>query len=134
MKLVIDVGNTLIKLGVFDLQQLKLKKTCLSKDFLNVLAEVSTSFPEIKHTLVASVGNLTEAQLSKLEEHYTVLHLNQQTEVPFKNKYGTPNTLGVDRIAVISAAAQQFPNKNVLVIDVGTCITYDFINSGNEYL
>lgn len=133
MNLVIDVGNTLIKLGVFDLQQLKLKKTCVQNDFLHVLTEVSTSFPEIKHTLVASVGNLTEAHLAKLEQRYSVLHLDQLTKVPFNNKYSTPATLGVDRIAVISAAAQQFANKNVLVIDAGTCITYDFISSENEY-
>lgn len=134
MNLVIDVGNTLIKLGVFDLQQLKVKKTCVSNDFLHVLAELSENFPEIKHTLVASVGNLSNAHLEALKKHYAVFQLNQQTKVPFINKYGTPETLGVDRIAVISAAAQQFPNKNVLVIDVGTCITYDFINSSNEYL
>ena len=133
MNLVIDVGNTLVKLGVFDLEELKLKQTCIKKDFLHVLADISENFPGIHHTLIASVGNLSEHQLAKLQQQYTVLHLDQQTKVPFKNKYSTPQTLGVDRIAVISAAAQQYPNKNVLVIDAGTCITYDFINSGNEY-
>lgn len=134
MNLVIDVGNTMIKLGVFNLEQLKLKKTCKKEDFLQTLREVSKSFPNIKNVLVATVGHLTEEQSAELEHHYSVLYLDQKTEVPFNNKYSTPHTLGVDRIAVISAAAQQFPNKNVLVVDAGTCITYDFISSENEYL
>ena len=133
MNLVIDVGNTFIKLGVFDNQQLKLKKTCIKTDFSHVLDEIAESYPEIKHTLVASVGNLSEDLMKKLQQQYTLLYLDEQTVIPFKNKYSTPQTLGVDRIAVISAAAQQFPRKNVLVIDAGTCITYDFISSENEY-
>ncbi len=54
--------------------------------------------------------------------------------VPFKNLYETPKTLGVDRIALAAAAIEQYPKKNVLVIDAGTCITFDFINSEKEYL
>ena len=60
--------------------------------------------------------------------------LSSSTNLPFTNKYGSPVTLGTDRIALISAATLNFPNRNVLVIDAGSCITYDFINSENEYL
>jgi type III pantothenate kinase len=134
MNLVIDVGNTLVKLGVFDSGKLKLKKTCIKKDFLHTLADISVAFPSIQYTIVSSVGNFTEHQLSKLEQQYKVLTLDHQTKIPFNNKYATPQTLGVDRIALISAATAQFENKNVLVIDAGTCITYDFLNSSNDYL
>ncbi|QAA82786.1 type III pantothenate kinase [Aequorivita sp. H23M31] len=134
MNLVIDVGNTMVKLGVFDLQTLKLKHTCKKEDFLQVLSQVSQSFPDINNVLVATVGNFSENHSAELERRYRVLYLDQNTQVPFINNYATPHTLGVDRIAVVSAAAQQFPNKNVLVIDAGTCITYDFINADNEYL
>ena len=48
--------------------------------------------------------------------------------------YKTPKTLGVDRIALASAAIQKYPKKNVLVIDAGTCITFDFISKDKEYL
>ena len=48
--------------------------------------------------------------------------------------YKTPNTLGVDRIALVAGAVKQFPDKNVLVIDAGTCITYDFVSSDATYL
>src|SRR5690606_39993943 len=118
MNLVIDVGNTLVKLGVFDLGILQVTKGFDKKDFIQMLTNVSNSYPEIEHVLVASVGNLTEEQLAELDQCYSVLYLDQNTKIPFSNKYGTPETLGVDRIAVISAAAQQYPGKNVLVIDV----------------
>ncbi|SRX54379.1 type III pantothenate kinase [Aequorivita sp. CIP111184] len=134
MNLVIDVGNTLVKLGVFDAGKLKLKKTCIKNDFLRVLSEISEAFPDIKYALVSSVSNFTEHQISKLQQRYNVSLLDHHTKVPFINKYETPQTLGVDRIALISAATEQYPKKNILVIDAGTCITYDFLSSENEYL
>ena len=60
--------------------------------------------------------------------------LNHDAKIPFKNEYATPRTLGVDRIALVSAAAIKFPKENVLVIDAGSCITYDFLSATNTYL
>jgi type III pantothenate kinase len=134
MNLTIDVGNTLIKLGVFDSGKLKLKKTCIKKDFLHTLNEISEAFPAIQKCIISSVANLSEHQLLKLQHQFDALILNHQTKVPFINKYETPQTLGIDRIALVSAAAKEYAGKNVLVIDAGTCITYDFLNSKNEYL
>jgi type III pantothenate kinase len=59
--------------------------------------------------------------------------LSFQTPVPFTNRYKSPVTLGKDRIAAVAGAVSQFPGRNVLVIDAGTCITYDFINDRGEY-
>lgn len=134
MNLVIDVGNTLVKIGIFDDGKLELKKTCVKNDFLRVIAEISEAFPAISNTIVASVGNFTEQQISKLQKRFDVSFLDHQTKVPFINKYETPHTLGVDRIALISAAVGQYTGKNILVIDAGTCITYDFLSSENEYM
>lgn len=134
MNLVIDVGNTLVKFGVFDSGILKHKKTCVKTGFLATLAEISESFPSIAHCIVSSVANLSEHQLSKLQQHYNALILDHKTSIPFTNNYGTPQTLGIDRIALVSAAAYKHKGENILVIDTGTCITYDFLNSDNEYL
>jgi len=133
MNLVIDVGNTLVKLGVFDSGILKHKKTCVKSDFLAKLAEFFENFPAIADCIVSSVSNLSEHQYSKIQQYCSVLFLNHETKVPFTNRYGTPQTLGIDRIALVSAAAHLYAQKNVLVIDAGTCITYDFLNSENEY-
>ncbi len=133
MNLIIDVGNTLVKLAVFDNNTLAFKKSCVKEDFLTTLEEVSISYPKIKDVIVSSVGNFSEGELLELKNRYKVFVLTHKDSIPFENKYASPDTLGVDRIALVSAAAVQYPNKNVLVIDAGSCITYDFINSENKY-
>ncbi len=134
MNLIIDVGNTLVKLAVFDNESLTFKKSCLKEDFLSTLQEFSSCYPKISDVIVSSVGNFSEGELLEIKNRYRVFVLTHKDSIPFKNNYESPNTLGVDRIALVSAAAVQYPNKNVLVIDAGSCITYDFINSENEYL
>ena len=62
------------------------------------------------------------------------IELNHSTPVPFINSYTTPDTLGKDRIAIASAATKKYPGENVLIIDTGTSITYDFVTSNKEYL
>ena len=63
-----------------------------------------------------------------------VIHLSHKTSLPINLNYKTPETLGKDRIANIVAVSEEYPNKNAVVIDAGTCITYDFINKNKEYL
>ena len=72
--------------------------------------------------------------ISALKKRYPLLVLNYKMNFPFVNLYETPSTLGVDRLALVSAAAAQYPNKNVLIIDSGSCITYDFLDHKNCYL
>lgn len=134
MNLAIDVGNTFVKLGVFDNESLKLKESCAKSDFLNTLTLILNKYPSLKNCIISSVINLSENHLIKLKQQFDVLTLDHYTKIPFINKYATPKTLGIDRIALVSAAVIKYPNNNVLVIDSGTCITYDFINSKNEYL
>lgn len=62
------------------------------------------------------------------------MELNEKTKLPLKNRYKTPGTLGKDRLATAVGANYLFPSRNVLAIDAGTCIKYDFVNSKNEYL
>ena len=134
MNLIIDVGNTRIKLAVFDDQTLQFKKTCRNKEFLQTLSEIVEEYPALSRCIISSVGDFDNEYLELLSHKFSMLILTGQTKVPFKNDYSTPSTLGVDRIALISAAATEYPGANVLVIDAGSCITYDFINAKNEYL
>ena len=134
MNLIIDVGNTLLKLAVFEADELLFKKTIDKKEFLNVLSKVSEAYDEIDNCIISSVGSFTKQQYKKLNDTYFPLVLSHETKVPFVNKYATPESLGVDRIALVSAAESFYPNENVLIIDAGSCITYDFLNDKNEYL
>lgn len=132
--LIIDVGNTLVKFAVFNNQSLVFKKSCDHSDFINVLDEISKEHSNINRVIVSSVGNFNDGELSIIKNRYPTFVLTHKDPIPFKNNYASPETLGIDRIALISAAVLHYPKKNVLVIDAGTCITYDFKNSTNEYL
>jgi len=134
MNLIIDVGNTRNKLAVFSENQLLQKYSCDPGETLDALNLISRSYPDIQDCILASVGSIPEDVSEFLKTHYKVLALSSKTDVPFNNGYGTPDTLGVDRIALASAASMSYPGSNVLVIDAGSCITYDFISEENKYL
>jgi type III pantothenate kinase len=134
MNLIIDVGNTLVKLAVFEKDVLQFRKTIIKSDFLDTLSIVSKQFLKIENAIISSVSSVTKAQLAGLEKLYPLLVLDYKMKLPFINLYETPSTLGVDRIALVSAAAFQYPANNVLVIDSGSCITYDFLDDKNQYL
>lgn len=62
------------------------------------------------------------------------MFLNSKTKVPLINKYSTPKTLGFDRIAAAVGANFLIPNSNLIIIDIGTALTIDFVNDKNEYI
>jgi type III pantothenate kinase len=134
MNLIVDVGNTYVKFAVYNKGKLIEKVLGELNDFENCVADVLKHHLDINQAIVSSVGKLKASHLSTLEKRIKVLRLSHELKLPFKNLYATPKTLGVDRIALVSASVQQFPDHNVLIIDAGTCITYDFINTKNEYL
>jgi type III pantothenate kinase len=134
MNLIIDVGNTLVKLAVYQAGMLQFKKIFRNDDFVDVLLLVSNKFLNIDNAIISSVSHITKGQLAALEDLYPLLVLDYKIKLPFANLYETPSTLGVDRIALVSAAVFQYPDKNVLIIDAGSCITYDFMNKENQYL
>lgn len=89
---------------------------------------------DVQKAIVATVIDLSEYALAQLEKiPATVLWLDSLTPIPVINMYETPETLGYDRMAAVVAAHGQFPNKDILVIDAGTCITYEFIDSLGQY-
>lgn len=133
MNLVVDIGNTLIKMAVFQEDTIIKKKTLLKQDFFKNLEELQQKYPQITHSIVSSVGKTSSKWIQKLEEKSFVIQLSQDLPQVFTNKYATPATMGQDRIALVSAAAKAYPGENVLVIDAGTCITYDIKNNHNEY-
>ena len=101
-----------------------------SPDCLQVLC---AKYP-IGQGIVATVVDLSERVLSDLAAlPFPLLWLNHQTPLPVVNLYETPETLGYDRIAAAVGANERFPDRDVLVIDAGTCITYEFIDSKGQY-
>ncbi|MTI33434.1 type III pantothenate kinase [Xanthovirga aplysinae] len=129
MNLVVDMGNTRIKTGVFQGAKLiQERKDQAEADLFQFIKEVSPSA-----VLVSSVGVDVTAFVEQIRKNIPVVVLGPTTPIPIKNKYKTPETLGVDRIAGAVGAKFLFPNKNCLVIDTGTCITYEFIDDEGQY-
>ncbi|AUP78592.1 type III pantothenate kinase [Flavivirga eckloniae] len=133
MNLIIDVGNSFVKLAVFEKSKLKHKEVVELKLILETTNVLKEKYPAIKRAIISSVGNLSESVVNTIGKSFDVMILDSEVKLPFKNLYATPNTLGVDRIALVCASVEQFPNNNVLIIDAGTCITYDFVTLKNEY-
>ncbi len=134
MNLIIDAGNTFVKIGVFDKSQIVYKETIEHHNFIEAIAKVKNEYASITHAIISSVSDLKHSSMEYLKNRFNTLVVDHLVEMPFKNLYKTPNTLGIDRLALVAAAVDQFPKENVLIIDAGTCITYDFKNSDEEYL
>lgn len=133
MNLIIDVGNTLVKLALFQGDVMVEKKEFpKSKIYSEVKKIVKAKHP--KQAIISSVGKLTESIMAKLAALIPVLIVDASIKLPYNNKYKTPETIGSDRLALAAAAAVQYSNTNVLVIDTGSCITYDFMDKNANYL
>ena len=134
MNLIVDVGNTFVKFAVFTRNKLQFKVSFELSEFGKQYKSIITECPKIDKAIISSVGRLSDKDIEFINNELNVLILSHELKFPFKNSYKTPETLGVDRIALVSASVDQFPDNNVLIIDAGTCITYDFITDQNEYL
>ena len=134
MILTIDVGNTNIKVAVFKqvnlIEKFVFQKNELKNNFKNILKK----YQNCTNAVLSSVGKLEESDILWLKSHFDLLEISHTTAFPFKNLYGSPKTLGVDRMVLAAGAVLLYPNQNVLIIDAGTCVTYDFVTRNSEYL
>lgn len=134
MLLVIDVGNSRIKAAVFE-ENILLEKFVFQKEKLvEEINNIVDSFAKIKDVIVSSVGSIDENHFSFLNERVKIIFINHQSRFPFKNNYSTPSTLGIDRMVLAAGASLLYPDYNKLIIDAGTCVTYDYIDDKNTYL
>ncbi len=133
MKLVIDIGNTNIKLAVYSLFKQVHFSIISSSKFEKTIKQILCKYRDIDKIILVSVSNLDTSFLKRIGLDKQVMILDHNFEFPFVNNYESLNTVGLDRLVLISAAYNKFPNKNVLVIDAGTCITFDFIDSYHNY-
>jgi type III pantothenate kinase len=134
MILTIDIGNTRIKGAVFEddivLEQFVFDK----KELQNTISSILKKYSLLTHLVVSSVGDVDRASFQVFENAINVHFVSHDDVFPFANQYETPKTLGIDRMVLATGATLKYPKQNRLVIDAGTCITYDFIDEKNNYL
>lgn len=130
INLAIDIGNSRTKVAFFEVNKLMHEQIIDNENQWHAL--IKNFKPQ--YAVMSAVGagaDAVSAILSALK--VSLLQVNYQTPLPFTINYNTPQTLGMDRVAAIAAAQFLYPNKNCLVIDAGTCITYDFISANSSY-
>ena len=130
MKLIIDIGNTTVKIALFKGKQLQ-KTAILDECTLqNILSFVNNH--DISRTIISSVKEINLG-IEKLINHFDALLLDVNTLLPIIIDYKTPHTLGQDRVAAVVGASVLFPKQDILVLDAGTCLTIDFITKEKVY-
>lgn len=130
-QLVIDIGNTLIKAAIFD--EGGLIEVQHYKQVTHVELQWLLSKYPVKKAIISTVRGTTETWFGILEQQLQVLYFSRGMAQGIQNHYGTPQTLGLDRLAAVLGARHLFPGDDNLVIDAGTCITYDGIDAGANY-
>ena len=127
IKLIIDIGNSYTKTGFFDKSNI-IDDDCIENNDESKIINIVKKH-QIKQTIISSVNKNQENIIKKIIYPYAgkITVFNHQTKLPFVNCYETPETLGNDRLAAVAGAQLLFPDKNLLVIDAGTAITYDLM-------
>lgn len=129
MNLAIDHGNTRIKVGVFDQNTLQEQLTFEDITFFEKWVDQKL----FRNLIISSVSKSPESLLKLVEIEDKKIELSQSLPLPIDVRYGSRSTLGVDRIAAACGAIEVAPGCDSLVIDMGTCINYEFIDSQAIY-
>lgn len=129
--LVIDIGNTFVKIAVFETN--KIIDSQKTQELTTELIGQVIKKHQAKNLIVSSVKKELGFDEDTIKKSINYISFGRETPIPIKNRYETPQSLGLDRLAVVIGANFLYPNQNTLVIDAGTCITYDAINSKAEY-
>ena len=132
MSLMIDIGNTKTKYAQFVGDCIKEKGFCNTEETSKIVCVYSE---KVKNIMLSSVKPIPDLVLSKSKnKDCKLIVLSSKLQMPFKTRYNSPKTLGSDRLALIAGAVSVFPNRPVLIIDAGTCITFDFVDSKKNHL
>lgn len=146
MYLTLDIGNTRTKLAAFDQEGNLVRSKAIAPtaadtppDVRQVAQAVALMEQELQAEWQAvawcSTGRVPEGLPGWLESIAPcVLRVTGLTPTPLRMDYATPHTLGADRLAAAVGAASLQPGVHLLVIDIGTCITYDIVSHGRTYV
>lgn len=135
----IDIGNSRVKIALFSgnmLLENRIFEELTADQLGQLIVEFEAAYPDngpIIASIIATVRTYPESIKELLKSRVKFLELSSSLPLPIKIKYRTPETLGHDRIALAVGSTGIFPTQNVLIIDAGTCITYDLVSSLGEY-
>jgi type III pantothenate kinase len=126
IELVLDIGNTRTKLGLFRNGRLLDQGSCANADRQALAVFLHGRSPQ--RIAVGTVGAPASGFLAHLRGMGPVTEITGASPSPVRTCYADPATLGVDRLANVVAVATLFPDRSALAIDLGTCVTYDLVD------
>ena len=132
MNLVLDIGNNYFKIGIYKNSDLIYFFSDNSSKIESAINKVLSKYNDLSCAIISNVSSINTVDLFDSYK-IRVLQLNSTFNFPFKIQYKTPLTLGNDRLALAAAASLLYPKSNKVIIDVGTCITIDFIDYNNNF-
>ncbi len=130
MNLLVDIGNTLTKIAVSDGKSIvtEFKLRSIDLDFIKDIIEDNN----IKNIAISNVRKPNQKLFDLCNSKSNLYTFNKEIRLPFNNPYDD-GLVGEDRLSLILGAYSLYPQDNVLVVDLGTCITYDIKTSKNVY-
>lgn len=132
INLVVDIGNSATKIAVFSENEILF--TDKSSDYsVSDFQQLKEKF-QVNNLMISSVKKDISLDEDILKQDFNYIRFSHTSALPIRNDYQSPNTLGLDRLAAVIGAYQLFPNQAVLVIDAGTCITYENLDENGTYL
>lgn len=133
MNLVIDIGNSFTKVAVFNGKNV-VSFSSFENFSIDILKDFLSKNSSVSKVILSSVVQHDKNIPEFIKSNCFFIELSDGTNIPVENLYQSPHTLGKDRLACAVGANSLFQNKNVLSIDAGTCIKYDFVNAKNQYI
>jgi type III pantothenate kinase len=127
-----DFGNTRLKYAIFEDRELK--EVLVLPDAQPGTIENVLEQHHPDKTILSSVIKHDPAIETVLATHSNFHQLSYQSKLPVSTPVGKPETIGADRLALVVAAVDLYPKQHSLVIGLGSCITFNFINKFNEFL
>ena len=132
MDLIVDIGNTRIKWAFFENEMITADGVS-QKDFFLSEIKAQPSFNKINRIGVCSVNKIPEEFIKFFNSVPIIFYVNADCNLTFKSNYKSMTSLGADRLALVAAAQEEYPDQNCLIIDLGTCITYDLKDTKGVY-
>lgn len=132
VNLIIEQGNTSTKVAIY--AEGNLKASFVYKTFDKSKLKPLFDVYSLDKGIYSTVADVDEDLIAYLKESLSCfIYFDNDVRLPITIKYKTPHTLGKDRIAAVVGAYYLQPNRNILIIDAGTCITYELLEASGSY-
>tara|TARA_B100000900_G_scaffold384196_1_gene372832 strand:+ start:299 stop:1021 length:723 start_codon:yes stop_codon:yes gene_type:complete len=127
LNLILDIGNSTVKVATFSANKMVKKEVVEHSQLIHHLNTIN-----FKKGIVSNVGNV-ELENKVLSAYSSIIKMSSTLKLPIQSSYSSMETIGNDRLANAVGAFVEKQNSNSLVIDAGSCLTFDFIDSNNCY-